>query len=114
MSKVKQVRRTWTREEKLSIISEIGVDGASVLDISRQHNIDRYLLRRWLKHFSSAESADIERQSVFVPVVVAAPDPAPVHPVCIEVGLSTGRSLRLSSDLSDTQIQRFIVLVETA
>ena len=114
LSKVKQVRRTWTQEEKLVIVSEVGVDGASVLDVSRQHNIDRYLLKRWIKHFGMVESADLERQSVFVPVVVAAPEPASAHPVLIEVGLSNGRSLRLSSDLSDAQIRRFITLVETA
>ncbi|WP_161831172.1 transposase [Pseudovibrio sp. POLY-S9] len=55
MSKVKQVRRKWTREEKLAIVSEVGVDGASVLDVSRQHNIDRYLLKRWIKHFGMVE-----------------------------------------------------------
>ncbi len=36
LSKVKQVRRTWTREEKLAIVSEVGVDGASVLIVSRE------------------------------------------------------------------------------
>ncbi len=46
LPKSKQVRRRWSREDKLAIISEIGVDGATVLDVSRRHKMDCYLLKR--------------------------------------------------------------------
>jgi len=34
-------RRRWTREEKLAILSEIGVDGASVSEVARRHDVPR-------------------------------------------------------------------------
>lgn len=112
MSKVKQVRRRWSREDKLAIISEIGVDGATVLDVSRRHDMDRHLLKRWVRQ-EDPESRKNATPATFLPLVVCEPDPNLADPcVSIEVGLSNGRHLKLSSHLSDTQILRFIALVD--
>lgn len=113
MSKGKQVRRTWTRDEKLAILAEIEGEDTTVLDVSVRHNIDRYLLKRWMRQFN-AEPARTEASPVFVPVEITDLEARSAPAVLIEVGLNNGRRLTLSSNLSDAQIRRFIVLVEAA
>ncbi|WP_205836065.1 transposase, partial [Asaia bogorensis] len=34
-------RRRWTDEQKLRILAEVGIDGASVADVARRHAIAR-------------------------------------------------------------------------
>ncbi len=108
------MRRRWSREDKLAIISEIGVDGSTVLDVSRRHDMDRHLLKRWVRQMGR-ESKKNATPAAFLPLVVCEPDPNLAEPcVLIEVGLSNGRRLTLSSNLSNARIRRFIVLVEAA
>lgn len=109
MSDEKKARRTWTRQEKVAIVSEIGVDGSSLFDVAQKHRIDRALLKRWVGKYGGKSTTAVA-SSVFVPVVVS--DPVPKVEVLIEIGLSNGRSVKLPGTLSDDQIRRFITLAD--
>ncbi|SDR49340.1 transposase [Pseudovibrio sp. Tun.PSC04-5.I4] len=103
-------RRSWTRVEKAAITAQVGVDGATLFDVAQSHGVGRYLLKRWMAQYCDSNTSENTKAPLFVPVVVT--DPEPSGPVVIEVGLGNGRSLRVSSDLSDAQVRRFIGLVE--
>jgi transposase len=40
-------RRRWSSEEKLQILSEVGVQGATVSDVARRHALTRQHLDQW-------------------------------------------------------------------
>ena len=40
-------RRRWSRKDKLRILSEVGVEGASVSDVARRHDVTRQHLYQW-------------------------------------------------------------------
>ena len=40
-------RRRWRDEEKLAILDEVGVNGASVSDVARAHDITRQHIYQW-------------------------------------------------------------------
>ena len=103
-------RRSWTRVEKAAITAQVGVDGATLFDVAQSHGVSRCLLKRWMAKYGDSNTSENTKAPLFVPVVVT--DPEPSGPAVIEVGLGNGRSLRLSSDLSDAQVRRFIALVE--
>ena len=113
LSKDKRGRRTWTPEEKRAIIGEIGIESASVLDVSKRYNLDRYLLKRWMRQLR-VSSPEQDGPAGFVPVEVRDLAPAATPSVVIEVCLSSGRHVRLPSELGDDQIRRFVALVEAA
>jgi transposase len=40
-------RRRWSDEQKLRVLSEVGVGGASVAEVARRHDITRQHLYQW-------------------------------------------------------------------
>ncbi len=72
------------REEKSAIIAEIGVEGSTVPDVSRRHNIVSYLVKRWGRQLSPVSRSN-EASPIFVAVVVADPEPAAVPSVLLAV-----------------------------
>ncbi|WP_367177061.1 transposase, partial [Donghicola sp.] len=40
-------RRRWRDEEKLAILDEVGVNGATVSDVARAHDITRQHIYQW-------------------------------------------------------------------
>jgi transposase-like protein len=63
-------RRRWPDEQKLSVLSEVGVDGASVAEVARRHDITRqhlYQRRREMRRKCEASSAP----AAFLPVQLA-------------------------------------------
>jgi transposase-like protein len=40
-------RRSWTDEQKLSILSEVGIGGSTVADVARRHDIPRQHIYQW-------------------------------------------------------------------
>jgi len=40
-------RRRWTAEDKLEIVSSVGVDGATVTQIAQRHDITRQQIYAW-------------------------------------------------------------------
>ncbi len=109
MSDVKKPRRTWTRDEKVAIVGEIGIDGRSLFDIAQKHRVDRALLKHWVGKYG-ARSESSGACADFVPVVVC--DPAVTADALIVIGFSNGRSVKLPGSLRDDEIRRFVTLLE--
>jgi transposase len=115
-------RRRWSDEQKLSVLSEVGIDGASVAEVARRHDITRQHIYQWrseMRRRCEASSAS----ATFLPVQLAdggnsrsedtPPDPAPDVPL-IEISLRNGRCIRAAANLPALQLTRLIRIVETA
>lgn len=131
-------RRRWTDEQKLSILMEVGLRGATVTDVARRHAVSRsqlYAWRRELKrHGALRPSETAEGRPVFVPLappllpapavpmVETVPDDAPPDgdgadasaAPTIEIALANGRRLSVPEGIADAALARLIRLVETA
>jgi transposase len=115
-------RRRWSDEEKLRVLSEVGINGASVAEIARRHDITRQHIYQWrseMRRRCEASSAP----TAFLPVQLAdgsnggsedtPPDPAS-DAALVEISLRNGRSIRAAANLSAPQLARLIRIVETA
>ena len=108
-------RRRWRDDEKRSILDLVGVNGASVADVARAHDITRQHIYQWrqeLKRKGSLEgpnSSGVTFLPLVGPTVKPASDPADL---CVEVRLANGRCLKVSSDLCPNKLLMLIRLLE--
>ena len=109
-------RRRWTREEKLAVLSEIGVDGSSVSEVARRHDVPRQSLYQWRR--------DVQRKALseslgvtFIPVASMA-EPLRTTPTgsmsAIEIMLRNGRGLRGIAGMAENELTHLIRVVERA
>ncbi len=100
-------RRRWSREDKLRILSEVGVEGASVFDVARRHDVTRQHLYQWRRELRRKQPTAVGRPFL-VPVEVcddqgsggAAPTiRCDADHQRIEILLGNGRALRASIEL---------------
>ena len=109
-------RRRWTREEKLAVLSEVGVDGASVSEVARRHDGPRQSLYQWRR--------DVQRKALseslgvtFIPVASMA-EPLRTTPTgsmsAIEIMLRNGRGLRGIAGMAENELTHLIRVVERA
>lgn len=130
-------RRRWSDEEKVRILMEVGLRGATLTDVARRHSVSRsqlYTWRRELKRHGALRPPEaVEGRPVFVPVappLLPAPPgelvppgdaspsmdyeaPKPSTPA-IEVVLSNGRRLCVPTGIDDAALARLIRVVEGA
>jgi transposase len=115
-------RRRWSDEQKLRILAEVGLDGASVSAVARRHDIGRRQIYAWRRAMRRKGLVMAERP-VFLPVSLAeAPvadtadaarsGPGGAH--CVDIRLTNGRSLGVTADVPDAVLQRLIRAVEAA
>ncbi len=120
-------RRRWSDEQKLAIIMEVGVRGATVTRVAQRHDITRQQLYAWRHELKrkgpslSDGTVGAAAGSVFLPIdlsTTASPeqiDPvAKPGPELIAIVLRNGRELRVPGDVGDAVLARLIQLVETA
>jgi transposase-like protein len=104
-------RRRWSIEQKLQILGEVGVNGATVSDVGRQHDITRQHLYQWRRELRRRGIVSDE-PAQFLPIEFAgnetagrthgfAPDRRPV-----EIGLRNGRTVRAAADIADSLLAR--------
>jgi transposase len=118
-----QRRRRWGDEQKLAILAEVGVQGATVADVARRHDITRqhiYQWRREMRQKGRVEAAG----AVFLPVEIDAPaadraagdrgELSTRSCGLAEIRLANGRHLRVAADLEPALLSRLIQTVETA
>ena len=113
--------RRWTMEQKLRILAEVGIAGATVTDVARRHGISRQQIYQW--RGQARKRADLGAEGVpqFLAVELAQ-DGADGGAACevrgeigrIEIGLRNGRSLRVPGDLPEAVVVRMIRAVEAA
>ena len=110
-------RRHWTDAQKLKIIEEIGVNGATVAEVARRHELTRQHLYQWRNHFRRKRALLEEDDIAFLPVEMKPshrPASVKADGACLEIGLSNGRSLRSVTGLPEEELLRLIRLVEQA
>jgi len=108
-------RRRWTRDQKLAVLNEIGVGGASVSDVARRHDVPRQNLYQWRR--------DVRRKALtdslgvtFIPVDPP-PEPSPSFAGSaggVEILLRNGRGLRGVAGLAEAELVQLIRAVERA
>ena len=113
-------RRRWSDEDKLSILREVGVDGASATQVARRHDIGRPQIYRWRRDLRRKGLWPDPSGSVFLaldPPLASAEDKTaaadPSVPLA-EIVLLNGRQLRLRGGVDDADIARPIRVAETA
>ena len=112
-------RRRWGDEDKLVIVSSVGVDGATVTQVAQRHGITRQQIYAWRHALKKKGLWSPDQGAVFlpidVPVLESAPtETAPVAPVVVELRLAKGRCLRFDSARDDAVLTRLIRAVEAA
>jgi transposase len=113
-------RRRWSTEEKLQILSEVGVEGATVSDVARRHAITRQHLYQWRREMRDKRMVPGE-DAQFLPVELSATPPQggtcsafPVNNRHVEIGLRNGRIVRAAADLPENLLMRAIQIAERA
>jgi len=113
-------RRRWSTEEKLQILSEVGVEGATVSDVARRHAITRQHLYQWRREMRDKRMVPGE-EAQFLPLELAATPPhsgtcraCPANDRPVEIGLRNGRMVRAAADLPENLLMRAIRIAESA
>lgn len=107
-------RRRWTDEEKLAVVSEVGVNGATVADVARGHDIARQHIYQWRRELRAKGLWNDREDMRFLRLpVVEAPRPG-TGPAAVEIVLCNGRALRGVEGLGADDLARLIRVVESA
>lgn len=114
-------RRRWSDEQKLALVLEVGVRGATVTQVAQRHEITRQQIYTWRHELKRKGLWHLEEGAVFLPVdLPLAGDPKGADPVdelalgSVEIVLRNGRQLRVVGCVSDAALTRLIRVVETA
>ena len=117
-------RRRWSDEEKLGIVLEVGVGGATVTQVAQRHEVTRQQVYAWRHELKKKGLLSPLPETVFLPVELSAPaelavpslaeDLTPQRPALIELQLANGRCLRFDPMLDTTTLTRLIRVVEAA
>lgn len=76
-------RRRWRYKDKVRIIEETLEPGVSVCAVARRHGIAHSLLFTWRRQAREGRLGGEDAAPLFVPVAIAAPDPASPVPALI-------------------------------
>jgi len=110
-------RRRWTDEAKLAILREVGVNGWTVADIARRHDVTRQHIYQWRREMRRKGLWPAGAASVFLPVEMAPETEAATAPggtaAEITVVLRNGRQLRCAGGIDDSALSRLVRLLET-
>jgi transposase len=113
-------RRRWSTEEKLQILSEVGVEGATVSDVARRHALTRQHLYQWRREMRDKGMVPGE-EARFLPLELLATPPQggncsafPANDRQVEIGLRNGRIVRAVADLPENLLMRAIRIAESA
>lgn len=121
-------RRRWSDEQKLMILMEIGLRGATVSDVARRHEVTRQQIYSWRQDLKRHGALRPDDRPVFLPIgpppalptpiepeaMVLMSNPVPVATSGIEIVLCNGRRLCVAGDIDDAALARLIRVVEAA
>ena len=113
-------RRRWTDESKLAILGEVGMNGWTVSDVARRHDVTRQQIYQWRREMRRKGFWPGADAPVFLPVEMAAvPEAEAVTEpggtaAEITVVLGNGRQLRCAGGIDDAALSRLVRLLETA
>jgi len=113
-------RRRWTDEAKLAILGEVGVNGWTVSDVARRHDVTRQHIYQWRREMRRKGLWPTSTAPAFLPVEMAgasegAATTEPGVPVAeVTVMLRNGRRLRCPEGIGEAVLVRLVRLLETA
>ena len=106
-------------DEKLAIVSAVGVGGATVTQVAQRHEVTRQQIYVWRHELKRKGLWSPDAGALFLPVdapsisdLPVMTNPAPA--VWIELRLTKGRVLRFESDISEAALTRLIRAVDGA
>ncbi|UWQ85036.1 transposase [Leisingera caerulea] len=107
-------RRRWSDEEKLAIVTSVGIDGATVTRVVQHHDVTRQLIYGWRYELKRKGLWSPNRGAVFLPADLPAADVSVEELVAslsvpVELRLANGRCLRFPSDLDARVLTRHAV-----
>ncbi|PZX35815.1 transposase [Roseinatronobacter thiooxidans] len=112
-------RRYWGDDEKLAIVSAVGVGGATVTQIAQRYEVTRQQIYAWRHELKRKGLWSPDAGALFlrvdapsIPDLPAVTNPAPS--VWVELRLARGRMLRFESDIAETALTRLIRAVDEA
>jgi transposase len=112
-------RRRWSDEEKLSILSMIGVGGMTVTQVAQRHDLTRQQIYTW-RNVLKRKGIWHPDAALFLPVEMPeAPTATHAEPVDtpatdIELRLSNARALRFPAGIDGTVLTCLIQAIEAA
>lgn len=110
-------RRRWSDTQKLSIVKEVGLDGATVADVARRHDLTRQHIYQWRAELRRKNLLADETEVAFFPVESHAQGsstvPAP-QGGSVEILLSNGRRICCIEGLAEADLVHLIQVVERA
>ena len=116
-------RRRWDDEGKLTIVSAVGIDGATVTQVAQRHEVTRQQIYAWRHELKRKGLWSPDAGALFLPAgMVPAMDltmvedrmPAATPVVWVELRLAKGRVLRFESNIDDAALSRLIRAVDAA
>lgn len=110
-------RRRWFDEQKLSIVKEVGLDGATVADVARRHDVTRQHIYQWRAELRRKNLLSGDADVTFFPVephVRGSSTVLPSQGGSAEILLSNGRRLCCIEGLAEADLVNLIRLVERA
>jgi transposase len=109
-------RRRWTDEAKLAILGEVGLNGWTVADVARRHDVTRQHIYQWRREMRRKGLWPKGETAVFLPLEPAQEAEAAREPGAtaaeITVVLRNGRQLRCSDGIADASLSRLLRLLE--
>ena len=112
-------RRRWSEDQKLSIVMEVDVDGATVAEVARRHDLTRQHIYQWRRELRRKGLWPCSGETIFLALdppgenrtveATATPDAT-----LVEIILRNGRELRQRGGMGDDDLARLIRLVESA
>lgn len=112
-------RRRWSDEAKLGILGEVGVDGWTVADVARHHDLTRQHIYQWRRELRRKGLWPKPGGATFLPVEMTAvaevrDEAGTAEQSKITLILRNGRELRCEAGIGEAMLARLIRVVEAA
>jgi transposase len=116
-------RRRWDDEVKLTIVSAVGTNGATVTQVAQRHEVTRQQIYAWRHELKRKGLWSPDGGALFLPAgmvpamalpVVGDRTPAATPVVWVELRLAKGRVLRFESNIDDVALSRLVRAVDAA
>jgi transposase len=116
-------RRYWSDEDKLEIVTSVGIGGATVTQVAQRHEITRQQVYAWRHKLKKKGLWSPDAGALFfpldIPVLGGIPAPLPsvaeeAPPMVVELCLRGGRCLHFDSTMDPAALTSLIRAVEAA
>lgn len=112
-------RRRWSDDEKLAIVSSVGIDGVTVTQVAQRRDVTRQQIYAWRHELKRKGLWSPDDGALFLPMDIPAVEPALAEPepkpsVPVELRLAGGRCLRFDGAMDTATLARLIRAVEMA